>query len=201
LAPVLRFFGPALSGDAHTSRKGACYQLQEHVMQTADPYRPPEAHVADTPSSGVSKVRFWSAKGRMGRVRYIGYSIGLAIVINSLLGFLAASLSDEAGEIITFFGLGLALFVYGLLSIQRAHDFNISGWLAILAFVPLFNFVFWVVPGTGGDNRFGCRTPPNTVASVVLACLIPFLIIAGIVVVTIAGYHRHELPDRSVQTK
>ncbi len=170
-------------------------------MQTADPYRPPDAHVADTPSSGVSKVKFWSAQGRMGRVRYIGYSIGLPIVIISVSGFMAASAGDETGEVIMFVGMALAVLVHGLLSIQRAHDFDTSGWLAILAFVPLFNFVFWVVPGTAGDNRFGCRTPPNTVVSVVLACFIPFLIIAAIVSVTISASHRHEHAIRSVQTR
>ncbi|UCH48147.1 MAG: DUF805 domain-containing protein [Betaproteobacteria bacterium] len=150
-------------------------------MQTADPYRAPVAQVADPASSAVCSVNIWSPKGRLGRVRYIGYSVGLGFLINFVSGFLTAMAGSGPGAVIMVIGLAAGLFVHGLLSVQRAHDFNATGWMAILAFIPLLNFLFWFIPGTDGDNRFGSKTPPNSKLAIVLASIIPVMMIAGIV--------------------
>jgi len=149
-------------------------------MQTANPYRAPAAQVADPASDGVSAINIWSAKGRLGRVRYIGYSVGLGLLVNFASAFLAALFGSGPGTVIYVAGMAGGLLIHALLSIQRAHDFNATGWIAILAFIPLLNFVFWFVPGTDRENRFGHRTPPNSKLAVVLACIIPFVMIVGI---------------------
>ena len=41
------------------------------------------------------------------------------------------------------------------LTIQRCHDFNKSGWLAVLAIIPFANIVFALIPGTNGLNQYG----------------------------------------------
>jgi hypothetical protein len=89
-------------------------------------------------------------------------------------------------------GYGLILLIHGLLSIQRAHDFNASGWLAVIAFVPLLNLLFWFIPGSHGANRFGPRPPPNGVAATVLACILPLLFVVGIVAaVALPAYNQY----------
>lgn len=161
-------------------------------MQTADPYRAPVAQVADLESGGVSSINIWSPKGRLGRVRYIGYSVGLGLLINFVSSFLTAMVGGGPGAVIMIIGMAGGLLVHGLLSIQRAHDFNSSGWLAILAFIPLLNFLFWFIPGTDGDNRFGARTPPNSKLAIVLASIIPAIMIVGIVAaIAIPSYHAY----------
>ena len=150
-------------------------------MQAADPYRAPVAQVSDPASDTDSKINIWSAKGRLGRVRYIGYTVGFGLLINFTSTFLTAMLGGGPGAVIMVIGMAAGLFIHGLLSVQRAHDFNASGWMAILAFIPLLNFLFWVVPGTDGDNRFGAKTPPNSTLAVVLASIIPVIMIAGII--------------------
>ena len=152
-------------------------------MQTADPYRAPVAQVADPASTGVSSINIWSPKGRLGRVRYIGYSVGLGLLINLVSTFLTGLVGGGGGPgaVVMVIGMAAGLFVHGLLSVQRAHDFNASGWMAILAFIPLLNFLFWFMPGTDGDNRFGSRTPPNSTLAIVLASIIPVVMIAGII--------------------
>lgn len=172
------------------------------MEQTADPYRAPIAHVADAASSGVSKVNIWSPKGRLGRVRYIGYSIGLALLVNFVSGFLGTMVGQGPGDVIMLTGTVGGMVIHALLSIQRAHDFNSSGWLAILAFIPLINFVFWFVPGTDGDNRFGAKTPPNSTLSVVLACIIPVVMVVGIVAaIAIPAYQSYQHPAPTVQSE
>lgn len=51
--------------------------------------------------------------------------------------------------------------------VRRLHDTDRSGWWLLLAFIPLFGaiilFVFMVMGGTRGPNRFGpdpVETPP-----------------------------------------
>jgi len=169
-------------------------------MQTANPYRAPAAPVADPVSDGVSAINIWSAKGRLGRVRYIGYSVGLGLLVNFASAFLAAMAGPGTGSLIYVGGMAGGLLMHALLSIQRAHDFNTTGWIAILAFIPLLNFVFWFVPGTDGENRFGLRTPPNSTLAIVLACIIPFVVIGGIVA-SIALPAYQDYASRAQQTQ
>ena len=94
--------------------------------------------------------------------------------------------------LVTLLGNLLLVVVYALPSIQRAHDFNVGGWAAILAFIPLVNFVFWFIPGTVSGNRFGLRPPPNTVGTIVLACMVPLILLIGIVAaIAIPSYQQH----------
>jgi uncharacterized membrane protein YhaH (DUF805 family) len=68
-----------------------------------------------------------------------------------------------------------------MLTIQRAHDFNTTGWIALLAVVPLVNLIFWFIPGTEGENRFGRQTPPNSIVAILLALILPLVFVLGIV--------------------
>lgn len=43
-------------------------------------------------------------------------------------------------------------------SVRRLHDRELSGWWYLLSLVPIGNivlFVWYLLPGTPGDNRFG----------------------------------------------
>ena len=169
-------------------------------MQTANPYSAPVARVSDPASTGVSSINIWSAKGRLGRVRYIGYSVGLGFLINIVASLIARVMGAGPGAVILFIGFAGILYIHTLLSIQRAHDFNSTGWLAILAFIPLVNLLFWFVPGTDGENRFGHKTPPNSKLAVALACIIPFVMIIGIVAaIAIPAYQSYVQSAASVQ--
>lgn len=45
------------------------------------------------------------------------------------------------------------------LTIRRCHDFDKSGWFALLCFLPYVNFLAYIIigliPGTKGPNRYG----------------------------------------------
>jgi len=91
-----------------------------------------------------------------------------------------ASLISKDGGALFYASLATAVAIHGLISIQRAHDFNTSGLLAIVAFIPFVNFIFWFVPGTKGENRFGKKTPPNSRSAIVMASILVSLMIVGI---------------------
>lgn len=152
-------------------------------MEARNPYQTPGAQTADS-AEEVQPVRIFSTSGRIGRVRYIAYSIGLSFLFASLAGLLSALLVPIIGEAATLLALAawVAIIVISImLTIQRCHDFDTSGWLSILGLIPLVNLIFWFIPGTDGPNRFGARTPPNSVLTIVVACIVPAVFILGIV--------------------
>lgn len=152
-------------------------------MESRNPYTTPKATVTD-PDEEYGEIKVFSASGRLGRVRYIGYSVGLPMLIGILIAILSAAIGAFAGAaavmLIIVVGYCAIFVVLVLLTIQRAHDFNTTGWLAFLVIVPLANLIFWFIPGTDGENQFGKKTPPNGIGVILLACIIPLIFVIGI---------------------
>jgi len=147
-------------------------------MATVNPYRAPAAAVADA-GEEFQPVRIFAVSGRIGRARYIAYSMGLSFLIMFLAGLIAA-FAGAAGAILALAGYAAVLVLLFMLTIQRAHDFDTTGWLSLLVLIPLVNFIFWFIPGTDGENRFGARTPPNSTLVIVGMLLIPIVFVGGI---------------------
>jgi type IV pilus assembly protein PilA len=57
---------------------------------------------------------------------------------------------------------------------------NVTGWLSLIWLIPFGVLVFWLVPGTTGENTYGKPPPPNTAGVIVLACILPFVAVFGI---------------------
>lgn len=148
-------------------------------MADVNPYQAPAAAVAD-PGADTQPVKLFSVSGRIGRARYIAYGFGLYFIFGVVAGIAGAALGN-AGVVVL--GIAwIALIVLGfMLTIQRCHDFNTSGWLSLLMLVPLANLIFLFIPGTDGPNRFGPPTPPNGIGVLILAWLIPVLFLSGII--------------------
>ena len=154
------------------------------MQAVSNPYQTPGSPVEDQ-GEQYSEVKILSTAGRLGRVRYIGYTVGLSMLLAIAMGLVMA-MSATAGiaalsVIVTVLGYVAIIALQIILTVQRCHDFNSSGWLSILAIIPLVNLIFWAIPGTDGPNRFGNPPPPNTTGAVVLALIIPLIFVVGIV--------------------
>ena len=87
-------------------------------------------------------------------VSLVGYMIALAIGLET---------ASEEGATAALLALGVAflatLFISLSAWVRRLHDMDQTGWLALLAFVPLVNilmfFVLLFASGTPGANRYG----------------------------------------------
>lgn len=141
-----------------------------------NPYAKPNAVVAET-AEEYQEVRLFSTSGRIGRVRYIAYAMGIYFLI-AILGVLLSLAIGAVGQIIA--GIAILVIIF-MLTIQRCHDFNTTGWLSLLVLVPLVNLIFWFIPGTDGENNYGARTPPNGVGVIIAACIVPIVAVIGIV--------------------
>ena len=144
-----------------------------------NPYVAPRAAVADAPEP-FQPVRILSVSGRIGRARYILYTMGLPMLLMFFVGLLSAFLG-EAGVALMIAGWVAVVVISMMLTIQRSHDFNMSGWFALLGLVPLANLAFWFIPGTDGANRYGAKTPPNGPGVLVGVWIVPLLVLGGIV--------------------
>ena len=79
----------------------------------------------------------------------------LGVVVNALLAIANVD-NDTAGKLVNL------VFLWPLIavSVKRQHDFNFSGWWALIHFVPAVGSLLLLaadgsVPGTHGANRFG----------------------------------------------
>jgi uncharacterized membrane protein YhaH (DUF805 family) len=137
-----------------------------------NPYRAPSSTNINNASEDYQDVKIFAVDGRIGRVRYIVYTIGLTVAI-MLVGGVLGAITAGIGMIVAYIAL---LVIQFMLTIQRCHDFNASGWLSILVLVPLVGLMFWFIPGTDGPNRWGDKTKPNSTALVVGAWICALII-------------------------
>lgn len=160
-------------------------------MSANNHYRAPGAQVEGASGQQFSNVSVFGVSGRVGRIRYLAYSFTVSlltlIVVGMVSGGLAAALG-QAGGIIAAVLIAIAylfLFVYSfMITIQRSHDFNTTGWLSLLLFVPIVSLVFLFIPGTEGDNNYGAPPPPNSVGNYIMAFVMPFVMVAVIGILT-----------------
>ena len=105
-------------------------------------------------------------KGRSNRTEYwlfiLTYVIALvaAIVVDILLFNGLENMTSLGVTGPAYWLVILALLIPGLsVSIRRLHDTNRSGWWILISLIPLIGglvyFVFSLLPGTQGPNRFG----------------------------------------------
>lgn len=107
--------------------------------------------------------RYADFSGRSRRKEYWMFQLFYILVIAVLTGLSFAIGGPNDPSILPLVLLGL--FVLGTivpaiaLQVRRFHDQDKSGWFILLNFIPYIGgivvFVFMVLPGTRGSNRFG----------------------------------------------
>ncbi|MCF5708320.1 DUF805 domain-containing protein [Pseudomonas syringae] len=158
-------------------------------LHAASPYAPPRSDVA-TEVVGHSTLKVFSIQGRIGRLRYLAWSLVLSAAALAALsvGIIVMSQSLVGGGLLIAI-IVLAFAVIGTqMGVQRLHDIGWSGWLLLLNLVPfvgsIFPFLMTVIPGNQGPNQYGAPQPPNSRAVKVLASLwllmMPIIFIAAI---------------------
>ena len=169
-------------------------------MSANTPYSPPRAAVRDK-QAAYGEVQIFSARGRIGRVRYLAYTFGFMmagiIMLGVLMGIIAAVVGPAAGMSVYFVGIIALIVVSVLFGIQRLHDLDKSGWLYLVMLIPLvgvfFSFYLIFAPGTKEMNRFGNPPPPNSSGVVLTAWLIPvfFMLIGILAAIAIPQYQKY----------
>ena len=178
--------------------------VHEHVPTAAvaepqSPYAPPLANVGEG-VAGFATLKPFGVEGRIGRLRFLAWSMVLSLVTMAVVGVFAiiglALVSSDStagliiGGILAFF-LCLAFLIASIMiSVQRLHDIGWSGWLWLLNLVPFvgsfFPLLLLAMPGNQTANRYGAPPPPNSTAVKVLSALW-LVVIALVIVGALAG--------------
>ena len=148
-------------------------------LTNANPYAAPRAAVDDIyeDNASVQPVKLWSAKGRIGRVRFLAY-----MLYSYLLCIIGAGV---LGGIIGAAGLGTPTGI---------------GVVTVLALIPFVGLIWVFKGGTQGRNRFGAPPPPNGVGVIIGAWLLPVIAVIGILAaIAIPAYQQYTVKAKAAQ--
>lgn len=131
-----------------------------------------------------SEVDVLSVEGRMGRKLYFFYSVVVPFMFFWIFASIAGVIAKlgSVANVLSYALLGLALLIVAFmvirLTVQRCHDFNKSGWLAALAFIPFSNLIFAMIPGDSGLNSYGEPPEPTSVFMTAAVVVLVSLMVA-----------------------
>ncbi len=150
---------------------------------STNPYQTPEGQLTSD-DLAYGEVKFFSPSSRINRLRYWAHSMLFTfaiIAIFALIAITAAFVSQTFAivlGVLTYIGMLVYSFI---LMIQRLHDVNKSGWMSLLAIVPLANIYLIVLliffKGTEGRNNYGLQPPPNKTWHWIMAFSFPVLMV------------------------
>lgn len=170
------------------------------MPNTDNPFKPPNTSIdIEANADEFAKIKMFTAKSRIGRLRYTLFSFLLLIVIifyNLILRdlLILGIGSGFVNNLPTYYKYGIIIFISVIpylvlllagifLVIQRCHDLDTTGWLSLLILIPFAPVLLCFTSGTKGVNKYGPPPPPNTkliiIGSYITVALLIFLIWFG----------------------
>jgi len=131
----------------------------------------------------------------------------LVYLIAGVLGAAAAAIVGitQAGSPETVVAWVVYPVSFGLIlmvTIQRSHDMDWSGWSALAALIPFVGLIWVFKSGTAGANRFGAPPVPNSLGVKIAALLIPAIAVIGILAaIALPAYQDYTLKAKAAQMK
>lgn len=172
-------------------------------MTSENLYSAPEA-VLEQQNEQYYDPKMMSFSGRIGRIRYLAYALGMYLLFGLAIGGVAAIASlfpKSAANVVLLLIITpayIALIVYFFsLAKRRLNDINLSGWFVLVGLIPIVNFIFGLVlmfwPGTPAINRFG-PMPSRNNSGVLLVSVLGFVMITGVLAaIAIPAYQDYTL--------
>lgn len=139
------------------------------AISSTDVYDAPQATLSE--SAPEIKTGLFSAKGRLGVLKYMAHSLVLMLAMMAIFGVMAllagVSLSEpanSAGVNPLLISVSLVAILPGVwigivMMIKRLHDLNLSGWFILLTLIPVLGIIvslfIMCAPGMKEGNKFG----------------------------------------------
>lgn len=143
-------------------------------VEPVSPYAPPRTPL-DTTQGEYAELKVFSVEGRIGRMRYLAWSMVLLFACLPVMGIslLLTQASQALGMLLLIASCIALAFVMVVITAKRLHDLGWSAWLMLLNLVPVVNTIFsiliLVMPGHPQANLYGPPPPPNSTSVKVLA--------------------------------
>lgn len=167
----------------------------------------------DEHGPGYQSIKPLSPRGRMGRLRFSAWSTlaGVVMWVSSFaLGFFMGAFDDfdgvpahaesDAPVLLVLLPVLVCGVWFAILLVKRSHDMNWSGWTSLWTVIPLVVLLWYVLPGSPEENRYGAPAPPNNLMTVIGGLLVPLLMVLGFFfVVALPAWQSYMLLTRSTQ--
>jgi uncharacterized membrane protein YhaH (DUF805 family) len=117
-----------------------------------------EKHKAETLVSTQSKSKipnYFLPTGRISGSIFFFRSIINILTLGIIINLIRTL--PEAFHLFSSIPTLLCIYLVIVTSSKRLHDWNITGWLSPLVFIPFIPLLFWLIPGNKNSNRFGER--------------------------------------------
>ena len=172
-------------------------------MGSSDPHTPPQAAATDVGDAidhnfQAMKVLAW--RGRLGRLRFLAYgtvAFLIYIVLNFAIGLaMGISGADPEGsggliDAIVWVLMIPYLVFEALVTIRRSHDMGWSGWMSLLAFIPLVGLIWLFKSGSPSANRYGAPPPPNTIGVKIAGIFAVAMVFGILAAISIPMYQQY----------
>ena len=164
-------------------------------MAADNPYSAPGADL-DNGHDELYKPKILSFNGRIGRLRYLAYSVGTGFLLmlamvplvgaSALMGAGADPSAMGALATVAITVIYVAMLVLSVMfAKRRLNDLNRSGWWFLVFIVPIVNLLLTIYliffPGTDGSNNFGPAPEANSLGVQILGWMMPVLFVIGLV--------------------
>jgi len=165
-----------------------------------NPYSTPGASIDVDPRVATYQPRFLSLNGRIGRLRYFAYTLGLTmlmyvalaplLVLTAKYGDASAPGGANMAVVVIASLLMLALYIVVLVMmvgfiVRRLNDLGKTGWLALLFLLPVANLVLWIYlqffRGHEAPNQYGPAPVANSGGVVAVAIIGGVLFVVGMI--------------------
>lgn len=174
----------------------------------SNPYNAPAADLSQMSGSDETyEPRVWAIHGRIGRLRYLAYSLLQMLIAIPVVGLIAGILY-MIGERAMIVGIILAyipLIAIGfILAKRRFNDMNHSGWMSLLQLIPFVGIFIWLWlvfgPGDKASNDYGQPPGPNSTPVVIGALIFPAIFVVGILAaIALPAYQDYTKRARAAQ--
>jgi len=161
-------------------------------MSDQNPYMAPDASL-ETEQAELYQPKIFSFQGRIGRLRYLAYGIGMSLILMAvfmpLMGGTMALSGPGSMSIIVMVLMGVIYLAVIVLSLgfakRRLNDLNRAGWWMLLFIVPIANILISIYivffPGSSEANNYGPPPAANSLGVKVLGSLLPVIFVLGII--------------------
>ena len=149
---------------------------------------------------------FFSLRGRIGRLRYVGYigatfliSFLVAIVAGVLLGYLSSlklKIEPKTLGIIANIVVWIPTFcVIIVMSSRRFNDLGQTGWQTLWNFVPVVNFFLMLFlafsSGNSYPNKYGAQPMKTSWVFLGGAVILPISVVVGMAAFTVNAMQKY----------
>ena len=164
-------------------------------------------------SEDIYVPEFFSASGRIGRWRFIGFtsiaSFSAYILMSLVMGMLMVilrSLGTSGINIMMVSGLVVICIVLAVQIIflkRRLNDLDQSGWMIFLMLIPIVGQIFYLyllfAPGSSGSNRYGPAPSKNSAWYIIVGLIVPVMIVGILAAVALPAYKQYTDRARAAQ--